>query len=79
VIICVWFVIKEQTMNPRRKRVIGQISMLTCKWVGRGTLSPNPKGIGSQTAKSVLRFAATGDTGIVRANDTGRPYNVGGK
>lgn len=48
--------------------------------MGRGTLSPNLKKhwiIDGQV--SYVMFAATGDAGIVRANDTGRPYNVGGQ
>lgn len=49
---------------------------------GQGHFIPPPKlqmhwMIGGQV--SSVMFAATGDAGIVRANDTGRPYNVGGK
>lgn len=44
---------------------------------GQGHFIPNPKVLDSRRPSKFM-FAATGDTGIVRANDTGRHYNVGG-
>lgn len=66
-------------MNQGSKRELS--AKQTCshvnRWVGA---IPNLKKhwiIDGQV--SYVMFAATGDAGIVRANDRGRPYNVGGQ
>lgn len=70
-------------MNQGRKKShYRPNNMLTCKRVGRGTLFPpqRPKSLDNRQPSRVsyVMLAATADAGIVRANDIGRPYNVGG-